>query len=95
MGNFFIPDIQEHYRRQLSKNMLKNTYYVISICQIRTVRQCLEDLGIVFFDIYEINGISPNKINLYELLPYSLHQLDMPLLYCREYYGFRKKPALV
>lgn len=81
MGKQFIPDIQEHYKRQISKDMLKNTYYVISICQIRTVKQCLEDLGISFFDIYEINGISPNQINLYELLPYSLHQLDMPLLF--------------
>lgn len=34
MGKHFIPDIQEHYRRQISKDMLKNTYYVISICQI-------------------------------------------------------------
>ena len=81
MGKYFISDIQKHYRRQISKEMLKNTYYVISICQIRTVKQCLEDLGISIFDIYEINGISPNQINLYELLPYSLHQLDMPLIF--------------
>ena len=45
------------------------------------MKQCLEDLGISFFDIYEINGNTPNQINLYELLPYSLHQLDMPLLF--------------
>lgn len=81
MANQFIPDIQDHYKRQINKDMLENTYYIISICQIRTVKQCLEDLGISFFDIYEINGISPNQINLYELLPYSLHQLDMPLLF--------------
>ena len=81
MGSHFIPDIQEHYRRQINKDMLKKTYYIISICQIQTVKQSLENLGISFFDIYEINGISPDQINLYELLPYSLHQLDMPLLF--------------
>ncbi len=48
----------------------------------------------IFFDIYEINGISPNQINLYELLPYSLHQLDMPLLFCRKYHEFKGKTTV-
>lgn len=81
MGKNFVPDIHEHYKRQITKDMLRNTYYVISICQIRTVKQSLAELGISYLDLYEINGLSPNQINLYELLPYSLHQLNMPLLF--------------
>lgn len=81
MGKDFKPDIYKHYKRQITSKMLNNTYYVVSICQIRTVKNIIEQLGITYLDIYEINGISPNKINLYELLPYSLHQLDIPLLF--------------
>lgn len=81
MGNHFKTDIHEHYRRQITNDMLNNTYYIISICHIRTIKETLEKIGISYLDIYEINGISPNQINMYELLPYSLHQLDMPLLF--------------
>lgn len=81
MGEQFKADIHNHYVRQLSEEMLKNTYYVISICQIRTVKETIEKLGIMYLDFYEINGLSPNKINLYELLPFSLHKLEIPLLF--------------
>ena len=81
MGKVFETDIHEHYKRQLTDDMLSHTYYIISICQIRTVESSLNQIGLSYLDIYEINGIFPNEINMYELLPYSLHQLDMPLLF--------------
>lgn len=81
MGQHFKPDIHEYYNRQITPDILNETYYVISICQIRTVKESLKQLGICYLDIYEINGLLPSQINLYELLPYSLHQLDMPLLF--------------
>lgn len=81
MGAQFKTDIYNHYKRQLSEEMLKNTYYAISICHIRTAKETIEQLGISYLDYYELNGLSPNNINLYELLPYSLHKLEMPLLF--------------
>lgn len=81
MGKHINPDIQSYYIKQLNDDMLKNTYYVISICQVRSQLETIENLGISYLDYYEINGLSPQNINLYELLPYSLHQLDIPLLF--------------
>ena len=81
MGAQFRSDIHNHYKRQLTNAMKEHTYYVLSICHVRTVKESLEELGISYLDFYELNGLSPNNINLYELLPYSLHQLDIPLLF--------------
>ena len=81
IGTRFKSDIHKYYSKQLTSNMLKNTYYILSICQIRTAKKSIEQLGISYLDYYELNGLSPNNINLYELLPYSLHQLDIPILF--------------
>ena len=81
MGNIFKSDIHDHYKRQLTQDMLNNTYYVIAICQVRTAKESIETLGISYIDYYEINGLSPNNINLYELLPFSIHQLNIPILF--------------
>lgn len=81
MGAHFKTDIHNYYIKQLTDDMLKDTYYIISICHIRSEIEMIKKLGISYLDYYEINGLSPNNINLYELLPYSLHQLDIPLLF--------------
>lgn len=81
MGSVFKPDIHNYYQKQLTKEMLVEQYYAVLICQIRTAKNATTDLGLRVVDFHEINGVNPNKINLYELLPYSLHQLNIPLLF--------------
>lgn len=80
-GNDFSPDIGSYLEYQLSLEMRDRIYQVIAICQIRSCRNILEEIGIKINSYIEINGVHPNEINLYNLLPYSVHSSNTPLLF--------------
>ena len=61
--------------------MKKCIYNVISISQTRGVKELITKTSLSIGSYFEINGINPNKINLYELLPYSVHQQNSPILF--------------
>ena len=75
------PDIIKYYKAQINRDMLLNTYSVISISQTRDVQVLIAQTGLKICSYTEINGINPNRINLYDLLPYSTHQLNNPILF--------------
>lgn len=80
-GNYVTPDIVDYYEKQITNNMKKCIYNVISISQTRGVKELITKTSLSIGSYFEINGINPNKINLYELLPYSVHQQNSPILF--------------
>lgn len=81
MGNKITPDITHYYKLQMDEEMYKKTYSVIAITQTRGVKELIQTLNFKISSYYEINGINPNKMNLYDLLPYSTHTLNMPIIF--------------
>lgn len=80
-GNRISPDIVDYYEKQITFDMKKNIYSAISISQTRGVRELLAKTNLSISSFIEINGKNPNKINLYELLPYSFHNQSLPILF--------------
>lgn len=74
-------DICEYYRLQLNDKMKNSTYHIIAITQIRSVLTIIKEIPIKYCCYTEINGINPAKINLYDLLPYSIQKLNIPILF--------------
>lgn len=81
MGSNVISDICYYYKFQLDEKMQQYCYTVIAISQTRGIRELVESLGLTICAYTEINGIDPQKINLYELLPYSTHNSDCPIIF--------------
>ena len=80
-GNRILPDIVDYYEKQITFDMKKDIYSAISISQTRGVKELLTKTSLSISNFIEINGINPNKINLYELLPYSFHKQSLPILF--------------
>lgn len=74
-------DICKYYRLQLNDKMKDSIYHIIAITQVRDVLSIIKEIPIEYCSYIEINGINPNKINLYDLLPYSIQKLDIPILF--------------
>ena len=80
-GQRVIPDIVSYYEKQITGSMKKTTYSAIVISQTRGVRQLINKTCLLIGSYSEINGINPNRINLYDLLPYSVHSQSTPILF--------------
>jgi GT2 family glycosyltransferase len=80
-GNKIVPDITKYYELQITEDMKKSVFNVIAITQTRGVEQLIASLELCTCGYTEINGINPNNINLYDLLPYSIHNLNCPILF--------------
>lgn len=74
-------DICDYYSLQLNYEMKNAIYYIIAITQIRDVLSVINKLNIEYCNYKEINGINPNRINLYDLLPRSIQKLNIPILF--------------
>lgn len=74
-------DICNYYRLQLDSEMKSTTYYVIAITQVRDVISIIENIPIQYCGYKEINGINPSRVNLYDLLPYSIKKMQVPILF--------------
>lgn len=74
-------DICEYYRMQLNDKIKNATYYIITIAQVRNVLSVIKEIPIEYCSYTEINGINPGKINLYDLIPYSIQKLNIPILF--------------
>lgn len=74
-------DICEYYRIQLNDEMKNSTYHIIAITQVRNVLSVIKEIPIEYCSYTEINGINPGKVNLYDLLPYSIQKLNIPILF--------------
>lgn len=81
MGNKIIPDICKYYELQISEKMRQSSYTLIAIAQTREVKKIVDSLGITICAYIEINGIDPRRINLYDLLPYSVHNSISPIIF--------------
>lgn len=81
MGNKIVPDICEYYNMQITEKMHSNIYNAVMITQTRDARNLIELLNFRICSYYEINGINPNKVNLYDLLPYSMHKSTLPIIF--------------
>lgn len=80
-GTEIVPDIIYYYKAQITEEMRRNTYSVIAISQTRDVKNLIIKTGLTIGSYIEFNGINPNKINLYELLPYNIHYSKTPILF--------------
>ena len=80
-GQKINPDIVYYYEKQITDSMKETTYSSIVISQTRGVRDLINETSLKFDTYYEINGINPNRINLYDLLPYSVHIHNTPILF--------------
>lgn len=74
-------DICKYYRLQLDNEIKESTYYIIAITQVRDVLSMINEIPIEYCNYTEINGINPSRVNLYDLLPYSIQKLDIPILF--------------
>lgn len=81
IGRKIVPDICEYYNMQITEKMRSNIYNVVLITQTRDAKNLIESLNFKICSYYEINGINPNKINLYDLLPYSMHKSTLPIIF--------------
>lgn len=81
MGSKIIPDISKYYELQITEEMRKCVYNVIAITQTRNARELIDSLNFKICSYSEINGINPSKINLYDLLPYSIHKMESPFIF--------------
>lgn len=81
LGNKIIPDITKYYKLQINEKMRHNIYTIVAITQTRNVKELISSLGFKICSYSEINGIDPNKISLYNLLPYSTHKTISPILF--------------
>lgn len=81
MGKNIAPDIVDYYKWQLTEEMREQIYNVIAITQIRGAKELISETNINICSYIEINGVNPNKINLYDLLPYSTHKSSIPILF--------------
>lgn len=81
MGRKIVPDITNFYKYQLTEEMQEKTYNVIAITQTRGVKELISELNIQICSYTEINGINPNRINLYDLVPYSTRKTSIPILF--------------
>ncbi|MBQ6687133.1 MAG: glycosyltransferase family 2 protein [Bacilli bacterium] len=81
MGNKITPDITKYYAFQITEEMRSGIFNAIAITQTRNVKDTIDLLPLKTCSYIEINGINPNKINLYDLLPHSTHNLEMPILF--------------
>lgn len=81
MGKKVVPDIGKYYECQMTEEMCDCVFDVIAITQTRNVKELIASLNMKICSYYEINGIDPNKINLYNLLPYSTHKITNPILF--------------
>ncbi len=81
MGNKVLPDIKNYYKMQLTPKMTSSVYNVVAITQTRNTCELIKSLGFKFISYTEINGINPQKINLYDLLPFSCHKSESPILF--------------
>lgn len=80
-GNKIKPDIVDYYKMQINDCMYSEVYSVITITQTRNVKELISSTGFRICSYNEINGINPNSINLYDLLPYSFHKLEIPIIF--------------
>lgn len=80
-GKQITPDVLNYYECQISKSMLNNTYTAIAISQTRGIKQLINDTSLFINSYTEINGVNPLQINLFDLLPYSIHRQKTPLLF--------------
>lgn len=80
-GKRIIPDIVEYFKIQIDDAMYSNVYSAVAITQTRDVRQIILSTGLKICSYNEIHGINPCKINLYDLLPYSIHKLNTPIIF--------------
>lgn len=81
MGNQITPDIEKYYNLQITEEMRSMVFGVIVISQTRGVKKLIDSIKLKTCYYTEINGINPNKINLYDLLPYSIHNASYPILF--------------
>ena len=80
-GKKVSPDIIEYFKYQTDENMKGQIYVAIVISQTRGVRELIDSIDFTISNYIEINGVNPNRINLYDLLPYSIHCSELPLLF--------------
>lgn len=80
-GNKITPDIVEYYKMQIDDCMYSEVYSVIAITQTRSVKELISSTGLRICSYNEINGINPNRINLYDLLPYTIHRLGISVIF--------------
>ena len=66
---------------QIDDCMYSEVYSVIAITQTRGVKELISSTGLKICSYNEINGTNPNIINLYDLLPYTIHKLEIPILF--------------
>lgn len=81
IGRTVNPDVESFYKMQISEDMLQSTFILISICQTRGVPNIVSNTHLKFSDYIEINGVNQNSINLFDILPNSIHNTSMPLLF--------------
>lgn len=74
-------DICKYYRLQLNNEIKESTYHIIAITQVRDVLSIIKKIPIEYCNYTEINGINPGRVNLYDLLPYSIQKSDIPILF--------------
>lgn len=74
-------DICEYYRLQLNNEIESSTYHIIAIAQVRDALSIIKEIPIQYCNYTEINGINPNNINLYDLLPHSIQKINIPILF--------------
>lgn len=74
-------DIYDYYRLQLDNDIKNEIYNVVAITQTRDILNMINTIPIEICSYTEINGINPYKINLYDLLPYSMQQQKTPILF--------------
>ena len=74
-------DIYDYYRLQTNNNIDNEIYNVVAITQTRNVLNTIKRIPIDVCSYTEINGINPAKINLYDLLPYSMQKQSIPNLF--------------
>lgn len=80
-GQKVKPDIVDYYKTQITDTMKNKIYNVIVISQTRGVRKLISQTNFSIGSYSEINGINPNKINLYDLLPYTVHTQNTPIMF--------------
>lgn len=81
MGKSITPDICKYYELQINKKMYDYIYSVISITQTRNAKELVDSLNFKTCSYSELNGIDPKKINLYDLVPYSVHRTEIPIIF--------------
>ena len=83
-GTKIVPDIAFYYNLQITETMLSHSYYGVAITQTRKYLEQIQSTKLSLCGCYEIQGINPQKINLYDLLPYSFYTSIVPLLFIVE-----------